>query len=385
MKIFKVNSARLTNIKRPQGNNITVFIKDNETYLGLSRNYDNHGNYNNDDNSLYKVSNRKASFYLLSSTYTPEAIKELMNTGSLIQKDLEEANKAKELYSNNLYNETGKKEGFWIEFENMKDEIATGIYDNGQKKDEWRYYSADNLLKIETYKDNILNGSVITFNSNNNQIEKSLNYKDGKLEGNCKEYYFGELKFDREYKNGMLNGQAKEYSLYSDGTSQCHEGYYVNDEKQGLWKEYDKNGLLHSTQNYTDDREDGIYKQFDEKGNITYTEEWEYGEQLNSIEYYPNGNIQRVEQWAEGTRNGIANSFYESGEKHEEYNYKDGEVDGKAFTYDKDGSVSKYEIFSNGELIKEFSKEEFKELQNKNEDINLWEKLSEDKSSDLER
>ena len=31
MSIVKVNSARLTNIERPQGNNLVVFIKENKT------------------------------------------------------------------------------------------------------------------------------------------------------------------------------------------------------------------------------------------------------------------------------------------------------------------------------------------------------------------
>ena len=160
MSIFKVNSAILTNIKRPAGNNLTVFIKGNETYLGLSRNYDKHGNYNNDDNSLYKVSDRRASFYLLSATYSSESLKRLINEGEFIEKDIEEAKKARELYSGNLYNDKDKKEGIWVEFENTTNERATGIYINGEKNGEWRYYSNENLLKLETYKDNTLNGCI---------------------------------------------------------------------------------------------------------------------------------------------------------------------------------------------------------------------------------
>ena len=389
MSIFKVNSAILTNIKRPAGNNLTVFIKGDETYLGLSRNYDKHGNYNNDDNSLYKVSDRRASFYLLSATYSSESLKRLINEGEFIEKDIEEAKKARELYSGNLYNDKNKKEGLWVEFENTTNERATGIYINGEKDGEWRYYSNENLLKLETYKDNLLNGSAVIF-YNNNQIEKSMNYEDGVLNGPFKEYdNHGNILFEGSYEKGLLNGKAREYFIYTDGGSSYSEGYYVNDEKQGLWKEYDKEGNIHSTQHYTDGREDGTYKQYTKEGILEYTEEWEYGEQLNAIDYYPNGKIQGIEQWEYGVKNGIAESFYESGELKERCNFKNNELDGPAYTYDKSGNVIEHEIYSDGKLVKDVlkEKEEKNPWENDNdiENDNPWEDKLNNNSSDLER
>ena len=245
------------------------------------------------------------------------------------------------------------------------------------------YYENGIIKKLQNYKDNKLDGLYQEYDSKG-VLEKVCNYKDDKLEGNYKEYYNGRLFSDRNYQNDMLNGEAKEYLLNTDGTSSYSEGHYVNDEKQGLWTEYDKEGILHSTQYYVDGREDGTYKQYTKEGILEYTEEWEYGEQLNAIDYYPNGEILGVEQWENGVKNGIAESFYETGELKEKCNFKDNELDGPYFSYDKAGNVIEHEIYSNGELVKNVLKEREESISS--EKTNPWaEKLKKDKDNELER
>lgn len=365
---IKVNSSRLTNIERPKGNELIVFIKENKTYLGLSRNYDNKGNYNNSDNSLYKVSDRTASYYLLSESFSSENLKKLINDGKFIKEDFEEVKKAKEIYSNNLYLKN-QKDGLWIEFfENNK---FAGLYESGSKEGEWRMFSNNNiLLKLSTYKDDQLNGPSIEF-FDDNSIKSSKEYKDGKLDGKTIEYFDeNNIFFEGFYKNGLLNGEAKEYFIYTDGSSSYSEGYYVNNEKQGVWKEYDKEGNLHSTQNYTNGKEDGTYSQYTKEGILKYTEEWEYGEQLNAIEYYPSGQIQSIEQWADNSRNGIAVSYYENGNIKELVNYKDNMVDGEYLKLNEKGEIIEKELYKEDVLIKDFLKENNEKLLKEIETIN---------------
>ena len=258
---------------------------------------------------------------------------------------------------------------------NMKDDKLNG--------ENIEYYENGIIKKLQKYKDNKLDGLYQEYDSKG-VLEKVCNYKDDKLEGNYKEYYNGRLFSDRNYQNDMLNGEAKEYLLNTDGTSSYSEGHYVNDEKQGLWTEYDKEGILHSTQYYVDGREDGTYKQYTKEGILEYTEEWEYGEQLNAIDYYPNGEILGVEQWENGVKNGIAESFYETGELKEKCNFKDNELDGPYFSYDKSGNVIEHEIYSNGELVKNVLKEREETISS--EKTNPWaEKLKKDKDNELER
>ena len=258
---------------------------------------------------------------------------------------------------------------------NMKDDKLNG--------ENIEYYENGIIKKLQNYKDNKLDGLYQEYDSKG-VLEKVCNYKDDKLEGNYKEYYNGRLFSDRNYQNDMLNGEAKEYLLNTDGTSSYSEGHYVNDEKQGLWTEYDKEGILHSTQYYVDGREDGTYKQYTKEGILEYTEEWEYGEQLNAIDYYPNGEILGVEQWENGVKNGIAESFYETGELKEKCNFKDNELDGPYFSYDKAGNVIEHEIYSNGELVKNVLKEREESISS--EKTNPWaEKLKKDKDNELER
>ena len=368
MDTIKTNSARLTNIQRPVGNSLTTFIINKGTYLGLSKNYDDKGNYDNSDNSLYKVSDRTASYYLLSSTYSPDGLKKLINEGEFIKQDFEEAKKAREIYSNNLYL-NNQKDGHWIEFfENNK---LTGLYENGKKEGEWRMFSNDDvLLKISTYKDNLLNGTSIEF-FNNNSIKSSKEYKDGKLDGKTIEYFDeNNILFEGNYKNGLLNGEAKEYFIHTDGSSSYSEGYYVDSERQGLWKAYDKEGNLYSEQYYTDGKEDGIYKQYTKEGILKYTEEWEYGEQLDAITYYSNGQAQLIEQWSDGNKNGIAESYYENGNLKEILNYKDNKLDGEYLKFDEIGTIIEKKIYENDILMKDFLKENNEKLLKEVESIN---------------
>lgn len=62
--IYMVTAAK-SNWQTKDGKLLDVFIdSDDNLYLGLNNNYDNHGRYNNFDKSLIKIDNNKDMFHL---------------------------------------------------------------------------------------------------------------------------------------------------------------------------------------------------------------------------------------------------------------------------------------------------------------------------------
>ena len=74
-------------------------------------------------------------------------------------------------------------------------------------------------------------------------------FKNGKRNGECKEYEGGRLSARYFYRDGLLNGTWQSY--YWDGSLKS-EGRYVDGNEQGVWTTYDMNGKPHYVSEYDD-------------------------------------------------------------------------------------------------------------------------------------
>ena len=80
-------------------------------------------------------------------------------------------------------------------------------------------------------------GKCLTKNSNG-IVTRELNYYNGQLNGEIKEYYpTGNIKEVTEYNGNMKHGK---YIRYSDNGKIIIEGNYKNKLKEGKWKYYFK-------------------------------------------------------------------------------------------------------------------------------------------------
>ncbi|MDO3696063.1 hypothetical protein QVZ41_14515 [Wenyingzhuangia sp. chi5] len=99
-------------------------------------------------------------------------------------------------------------------------------------------------------------GKCQTKNSNG-IVSKELNYYNGQLQGESKEYYLnGDLKEITEYSRNMKHGK---YILYNENGQIIIEGNYKNKLKEGKWKYYDK-----------------------DSGKLTKTTDFKFGKEKNS-------------------------------------------------------------------------------------------------------
>ena len=184
----------------------------------------------------------------------------------------------------------GKEEGKWITYDEFGEILYVNYYRNGNPchvisnkifscdEEEYGYeYSNDELEEIEHEK--IMDGEFTEY-LENRDISSVLNYKNGKLHGECVSYYdgipgigYGLVFCKGEYSNGKRHGEfvwvnedgtikeIKEYDdgklvneipdisksnnkqkIYLGGWGKYELGYYKDRKKTGLWTRYYKDG-----------------------------------------------------------------------------------------------------------------------------------------------
>ena len=129
------------------------------------------------------------------------------------------------LKATNLFDRTGEKALNKTYAENGT-LIATGYYLHQKKEGVWQYFSRDN-------------GKMILEEDN----------KDGKVHGASKVYYEnGVLMMERQFVDGLMEGHAK---IYYPSSALKEEGDYLHGEKTGIWKAYNEDGDVISSENFT--------------------------------------------------------------------------------------------------------------------------------------
>ncbi|MDX8336584.1 toxin-antitoxin system YwqK family antitoxin [Candidatus Cetobacterium colombiensis] len=137
----------------------------------------------------------------------------------------------------------------------------------------------NNGLVYEKGESSPFSGTAIL--KKNDKFLTLWNYKNGKANGVCKNYYEnGNLKFLGEFKNGLPNGTLKEYN--NDGILILEENY-SNGILNGEKKEFYGNGTLKSLETYKDDFLDGPRITYNNEGKPKIKEIYKFDEVLETI------------------------------------------------------------------------------------------------------
>jgi len=152
------------------------------------------------------------------------------------------------------------------------------------------------------------------------------------------------------------------------------KGMYVDNNREGVWTEYYRNGKVKSEITYQNNKKFGYMKSFYENGNIAeegswdgahwigvykyyYTTgkiayEWYYGQGGNregmQNYYYENGTVMRSGNWVNGCADGIVAEYYDSGHLRSESQWKMGRVDGIMKEYYDSGNLKAKRVYSDG-------------------------------------
>ena len=210
----------------------------------------------------------------------------------------------------NRLNKIGQKKGYWVEYWGNSKIKEEGNWTNGVRNGLFKFYNKKgDLDRIEVYR-----GGELVEDADETIV---LDIR--------KEYYEdGTLKIIGSYKDGSKQGVFREYdkegniinSYIYENNTRTSEGIVDKEGKtQGDWKLYYPSGELKATGNYIDGMKEG---------------EW--------IFYFINGQIEQKGNYARDRPQGPWKWWYENGKILREERYRRGKENGFMVEYDREGN-----------------------------------------------
>ena len=162
----------------------------------------------------------------------------------------------------------------------------------------------------------------------NGRLYKESNYKDGKLDGECKLWSLlkDRVYSLRIYKDGITQGEFKEW--HDNGNLQT-QGYYKEGKLNGEYKTWYENGQLYKYFNY----EDNILKE---------CKEWDQ-----------NGQLKLHLLFKDNKKNGEYNFWHHNGQLLRQCNYKNEKLHGPFREWDLNGVLRKDEMWGAAVTLKQ--------------------------------
>lgn len=259
---------------------------------------------------------------------------------------------------------------------------SEGFIKNGKPDGFWKSYYVTGIKKSEGKRTNYLLDSIWIFYDQAGDTTEKINYLIGKKNGWYYKYkkdpdrnlyiwskelfagdrkegtafiYFpdGKVQQTISYNSGKKEGLSKEYDKegnvitlleYNNDFLVSRERINRNDNKglkQGVWKEFYANGAIKSDKTFEDDLLHGYYKEYDNRGKLVLTMLYEHGAIVKSrVEDEPD--IENV------------NKFDQDGKLIYSGPYRNNVPVGIHREYGKDGSVTNAFIYNdNGLLLSE--------------------------------
>ncbi len=235
---------------------------------------------------------------------------------------------------------------------------SEGYFKNGQPEGYWKTYYPDGRLKSEGNRRDFLLDSVWKFYSEEGQLKELITYKTGKKNGLSLRYQEDELKSSCDYVddlreglclyyvNGVLErevpytkdkeegkgygftrtGDINAFLFYKDGFLRRSERMNERDKlgrKQGLWRTFYEDRNIHTEGAYVDDEKNGLFKEYDRKGELILLEKYRNGllvtdaEETTVVdirnEYYPDGRVRGSGSYKNGKKHGVHREYDENG------------------------------------------------------------------------
>lgn len=260
----------------------------------------------------------------------------------------------------------GLPDGYWKSYNKKGILISEGNRASFMLDSLWKFYNEDGLLLMtvnytlgkkngkkntflqnevieETYKNNLKVGFEKHFDKNKKLI-KVIPFLDGLEDGIAKEYNeLGNIILLTEYKKGYVI--KREFINRLDGSGL----------KQGLWKSFYDNDIQKFEGYYLNNKKNGFFKEFDINGNLTKIEKYENDQLIIDaletrklemrVDYFKNGKQRIIGTYYNGVAEGVRREYNEKGQVIQSYLMKSGFVVGKGIMDDnglKQGAWEEY-------------------------------------------
>jgi antitoxin component YwqK of YwqJK toxin-antitoxin module len=233
-------------------------------------------------------------------------------------------------YRNGKLKSAGNRRNFKLDslwtFYNRKGEKTVEIsYDMGTKQGPRRTYEAGQLVKIEPFEADQIDGTVRYFYPDSS-LRKTIPYEDGKQEGMGLAYAEdGRVVSLLTFEAGQLK-RRKEVNRYDKQR-----------QKQGLWVQLYPNKNIKVEGTYRNDLKHGYWKYYTAAGDLLRVEKWVNGELQEGASEVSKVDIRReIDQqtgklkykgaYREGQKVGVHRWYNDNGKVDSSVTYKDGRV-----------------------------------------------------------
>ena len=116
------------------------------------------------------------------------------------------------------------------------------------------------------YDNSLFNGTVFTLFENTSDTAAIFSFKKGKEHGVWKKFYAsGQSEERREFDNGRKTGELVTWWENGNKKLQC---FFVDDEFEGIYREWNKDGLLIKEMKYKKGHEEGPQKYYYDNGKL---------------------------------------------------------------------------------------------------------------------
>lgn len=255
----------------------------------------------------------------------------------------------------------GRRQGLWKDFY-PNDRVAWEVpYTDDKKNGYYKAYdTSGNIVKIEKYRMGVLEEDapelskieIYTEYYADGRPKLKAGYKNGRLEGICREYdsATGKVLRGTLFKNGEVVGGGtiddngrfqddwKEY--YPNGVLRC-KGTFKRGKKQEHWVYYYEDGAVEQEGDFAQGRYEGRWIWYYPNGSVRLQQDYHRGLPDGvSEEYSPSGVCVVKGRYIEGLEEG--EWVYIQGEERTEGRYKNGERSGlwKSYWYEKGNALS---------------------------------------------
>jgi uncharacterized protein len=282
---------------------------------------------------------------------------------------------------------SNKPDGYWKSYYENGTIKSEGYRRNYELDSLWKFYNQEGKVLVEiNYRAGKKNGLKTTFLDKETVQE---NFRDDIKEGFTRYYYpDGKVKQDIPFVKGLEQGFGKEYG--TDGTiitlTEYKRGFIVdrlrinrkdgNGRKQGRWYTFYGNGNLKTEVVYLDNKKNGYYKEYAENGDLLKIAKYAEDEivveaaEIQKLEvqneYYPDGKIKISSLFRNGVPEGVTKEYTPDGNVEKAYLYKNGVIIGTGVVKDDgnrdgpwkdfypDGSLKAEGNYDNGKQVGEW-------------------------------
>ncbi|PIF03311.1 MAG: hypothetical protein CR987_00340 [Draconibacterium sp.] len=187
-------------------------------------------------------------------------------------------------------------------------------------------------------------------------------FKDDKPVGLWKRFYpGGQIKAKIQYSETSDTAFTVLYDVYRNKIA---EGYYLNRQKTGTWKYFNKKRLV-SEEEYQNGKKNGVSKLYYKNGKLLETTEWKDGKKNGKYQaYFKDGNPYFQCKYKNNLRDGLCLTSFKNGRTELKAYYNAGLRDKDWSFYKQDGKLLYTLKYRKGELLNPQVKDSIDKINN---------------------